>query len=60
MLVRGHPPERWEKAARLNGLKQCTDTMSSNSGPSAASIKGSEKRIPYTITASPNQFKDQF
>lgn len=60
MLVRGHPPERWEKAARLSGLRQCMDTTSSNSGPSGASIKGSDERIPYAIVSSPNQFKDQF
>lgn len=60
MLVREHPPERREKAARLTRLKQCIDTTSSNSGASAAFIKWSEKSIPYTIIYSPKQFKDQF
>ena len=59
MPVRGHPPERQDKAARLPQSKQCIDTMSSNYGSSAV-VKLSEERTPSTIISSFNQFKDKF
>lgn len=57
--VRGHAPERQDKAAGLPQSMQHVDTKSSNSSSSAAFIKRSEERNLPTIISSSNQFKEK-
>lgn len=59
MSVREHAPERQEKVAGLPQSMQHVDTKSSNSGASAAFIKGSEERQLPIIVSSSNQFKEK-
>jgi len=59
--VRRHSPEREDKAARVPQSKQRVDTSYVfQLGTTAAFIKRSEARTPFTIISSSNQFKDKF